>query len=508
MKADMTGLTIHAQPHPDCRFAAQLFQEEIRLRAGGAPKLEALAPGAGGPAVCFALCGAGELPDGDSFRIARVGAQITVSARGRRGLIYGFGLFLRKTEYREGRILLVREIAGTHTPHMKIRGHQTGYRATPNTYDAWSPSDFERCYRDLMIFGANTCEVIPKDEADTGPLMRYDADELCAACAEIADRLDLDVSVWYPFDEAQPRAEMLEERRAFFARLKRINAVFPPGGDPGRLPAREFVERCVLLRRALRETHPTAQLWPSAQSPHGMPGWGAEFLAAVAANQGEIDGVIYGPNHALPLEALRGGLPAPMPLRFYPDLSHNLRCEYPVRYWADDWHYAFANALSRESVNPRPLEFARLHRETRGFFTGSVSYSEGVHDDVNKAVWSALDFCPEEPVEEILLDYARAFLWEAPAESVARGILLLERNWPDDPAGNPALDETLALWQSMAAQTPALLQNWRFLLLLFRAECDALLRRRRVFELDLTARAARPAGGRFAGSPNGSENRI
>lgn len=490
MQIEFTGLRLSAQDHPDCQMAARLFQEELILRTGCTPAIqEAAALPPEGPAVLFALCGAPTLPDKDSFQIQREGARLTISAWGRRGLIYGFGMFLRKTEYHDGRILLVREISGIHTPRMKIRGHQTGYRATPNTYDAWGPAQFERCYRDMMLFGANTCEVIPKDEQDTGPLMRYDADDMCALCSEIADRLDLDVSVWYPFSAKQAREEMLREREALFARMARIDAVFPPGGDPGELPAQEFVERCVLLRQALRKFHPRAELWPSAQAPHSQPDWGEEFLAAAAANAEQIDGVIYGPNHAMPLETLHRRLPTGMPLRFYPDITHSQRCEYPVRYWADDWHYAFGCTSGREGVDPRPLEFARLHRETKRFFQGSVSYSEGVHDDVNKALWSALDFCPEEPVEEILLDYARAFLWEAPAERIMQGILMLERNWEGDPAQRPEIDRALSLWQDMAQEAPSLLQNWRFLLLLFRAECDALVRRRRIFEMQLLARA-------------------
>ncbi len=490
MQIEFTQLCLLVEEHPDCREAACLLQEELLLRTGHAPTIR-VADGSppGGPSITFTLCGAPALPDQDSFLIRRDGAQLTISAWGRRGLTYGFGLFLRKTEYHGGRILLVREIEGTHTPHKKIRGHQTGYRATPNTYDAWGPSQFERCYRDMMLFGANTCEVIPKDEQDTGPLMRYDADDMCALCSEIADRLDLDVSVWYPFSAKQAREEMLREREALFARMARIDAVFPPGGDPGELPAQEFVERCVLLRQALRKFHPRAELWPSAQAPHGQPDWGEEFLAAAAVHAGEIDGVIYGPNHAMPLEVLRRRLPEGMPLRFYPDITHCQRCEYPVRYWANGWHYAFGCTFGRESICPRPMEFARLHRETDRFVAGSVSYSEGVHDDVNKMLWSALDFCPEEPVEEILLDYARAFLWEAPAERVMQGILMLERNWEGDPAQCPAIEQTFSLWQAMAQETPSLLQNWRFLLLLFRAECDVLVRRRRIFELQLLDRA-------------------
>jgi hypothetical protein len=44
-----------------------------------------------------------------------------------------------------------------------------------------------------------------------------------------------------------------------------------------------------------------------------------------------IDGVITGPNAAFPLDILRRYLPSEYPIRLYPDITHNVRCEYPVQ---------------------------------------------------------------------------------------------------------------------------------------------------------------------------------
>ena len=51
-----------------------------------------------------------------------------------------------------------------------------------------------------------------------------------------------------------------------------------------------------------------------------------------------------------------------------------------------------------------------------------VGIVSGGGDDVNKAVWSALDFAPETPVREILEDYARLFFPGADEKKAADAI--------------------------------------------------------------------------------------
>lgn len=428
-----------------------------------------------------------EMPK-DHVHIAQGDGRLTVTAQGLRGHIYGIGRLLRCCELREGKAHLCRDISGYYAPELPIRGHQLGYRANNNTYDAWSPQQFRRYCLDLMYFGVNTLEQVPDEGNNTGPLMQLPPNELLVRVSAIAAALDLDFGLWYPINSRQPEAEAAEERRRIFRSLPRLDYLFIPGADPGDLPPEALFARGGVYSALLREAHPHALTWISAQMPHNCPDWPDRFAAQLAARPPWLHGVIMGPNHAYPLEQLRRVTPACYALRFYPDLSHSLRCEYPVHFEANDWHFALAATLSRESVNPRPLEFQRLHSQTRGHLCGSVSYSEGVHDDCNKVLWSALDWCGDTPPTALLQDYARLFFWGAPPAQVAEGLLALEQNWYGDPAQNPGIDRCLALWEELLAHHPALGEHWRFNLHLLRARCDAYVRHKRRFELEAIAR--------------------
>ncbi len=484
---DFTGLSLLAHGEIP-KKAANLFAQEILSRTGVEPKIVVESKP---PYICFRICENGEITNKDTYRINQDGNSLTISALGIRGLIFGFSYFLRKTEYDNDKITLIRFIGGEYSPDKRIRGHQMGYRTTPNTYDAWDLDDYNRYYLDIMMFGCNTVEHIPsdKDEASTSPLMKYNQKQLLIKASAMADEYDLDVSLWCPNHDGETDEQAIESRRKIFEFTPRINAFFPPGGDPGEMEAKDFIDRCILISKTIKKIKPGVEMWPSAQKPHSIPDWGEEFIEAISKLPDEIDGVITGPNRAFPLDELRRKLPMKYPIRLYPDITHNVRCEYPVHFNRDDWHYSLTTALSRECINPRPREYRTIHRLTRRYVVGSVSYSEGVSDDINKMVWSDMDFIPDVPLRESLCDYSRAFFPGVPAQKVADGIFGLELNWEGDPAENPNIESTLELWLSLAQSYPRLLKNWRFVQCLFRAKCDALVRRRRIFELSLIEQA-------------------
>lgn len=484
MTYDFTALSIAAEGEI-CEKAAKLFAEEIFTRTGNRPNIyDSPSPS---PCLIFRISDNGSLPSKDSYQIELENNNLILSSPGLRGLIFSYSYFLRKTVYDGEKIELIKDIGGKYIPSKKIRGHQLGYRTTPNTYDAWSYGEYHRYYLDMMYFGANTCEQMPTigPEQRRNWLMKHDIDELLVEVSRLADELDMDVSLWYPNDDDESMEASLERRRKLFERVPRIDAVFPPGGDPGEYDADEFLERCVEISKVLKSVHPKAEMWPSAQKPHSIPDWGETFMNYIQNLPPEIDGVITGPNRAFTLDELRRRLPLQYPIRFYPDITHNVRCEHPVHFNLDDWHYAYAATSGRESINPRPVEYRLLHRMTRRYIVGSVSYSEGVNDDINKMVWSDLDFFPDISLNETLQDYARVFMPGTEAKKVANGILGLELNWQGDPAENPHVESTLRIWQELLEEKPDLIENWRFVSCLFRAECDALVRRRRIFENEL-----------------------
>ncbi len=427
----------------------------------------------------------------DQYCISYNTTGFEITARTIRGLIFGYSHILRKAKFTPEGVIIAEDIEGTYKPQKQIIGHQVGYRTTPNTYDAWDFNQYFDYYLDMMAFGTNTCEhnTTKFGKSEMNPLMRYTQEEFVIEASRLADTVDLDVSLWHANDDRETEEEALALREKIYSKIPRINAVFPPGGDPGEMYADDFVERCRKISRLLKEIHPEAQMHPSAQAPHKYRDWGEAFVKEMEKLPNEIDTVIMGPNHAYPMHELRKKVPEKYPLRFYPDITHNLRCEYPVNFLEDDWHFALANTLSRESVNPRPTELRTLHRLFAPYTIGSVSYSEGVHDDVNKMLWSALEWDKDADIREVLLDYSRYFMNEADENIIADTIFLLEKSWQGDPVENPCIEVAYNNLCALKETHTTLSENWRFMLLYFRACCDKLVKDRRNFELKLCKKA-------------------
>ena len=481
--ADKLSIYASSEVNP---LVISLFSEEWQKRTGFEP---IVAENENVAKIVFSVDPT--IENNDLFVVNYCSEQIIFTAKTIRGLIFGYSLLLRKTTFIDDKAVLKENISGTHAPQKQIRGHQIGYRTTPNTYDAWDYNDYFRCQLDLMAFGANTIE--HNGSRGKGEfrnrLMKYEQEEFLIEASRLAKKVDIDVSLWYANDDKQTEEEALTERDRLFSLMERLDYCFIPGGDPGDMQADDFIQRCKLISKIYKKHHPEGKMHISAQAPHSHPDWGEIFVRELSAEPGEFDAVIMGPNHAYPMHQLREKIPARYPMRFYPDLTHNLRCEYPVNFQQDDWHFAFCNTLSRESVNPRPTELRTLYRIFAPYTIGGVSYSEGVHDDVNKAVWSALEWNKDADLREILLDYARFFIYGVDEEEIADIIFLMEKSWQGDPVENPCIEVVYHKLCTLLSSHPFLEENWRFKLLYFRSCCDMLVKMRRSFELKLCKEA-------------------
>lgn len=479
MKYDFTGFCIVASGETEEK-AASIFADEIKKRTGTAP--EVLKEKKDGCYVRFVI---GEKEESEDYSVIHSDGAITITACRLRALIFGAGLFIRKSEIKDGKIILTKNLTGKYSPYMKERGHQLSYTDMNNTYDAWSKEQYRQYFIDLMLFGNNTFESDSGDKGEENNLMKYTRHEAMLLNSITCDELDLEFSVWHPLSKKKTHEETVEDVKNAYGDLCKMNVLFPPGGDPGDLLAEDFVDRSILMKREVQKKFPDVKLYPSAQAPHCYPDWGDRFVNKMNELPEEIDGIIYGPNHPMPLDELRRRIDKRYPFRFYPDITHNVRCEVPVHFQQDDWHYALAATLSRESVNPRPTEYRLLHRVIRQYVQGCVSYSEGVNDDLNKFVWSSLDFDPECDLRESVRDYTRAFFCGVDVEKFTDMIFALEKNWIGDPAENPSIDVTFNSFFELEKKHPELKENWRFQLHLFRAYCDKIVRDRRLFELAL-----------------------
>jgi hypothetical protein len=314
--------------------------------------------------------------------------------------------------------------------------------------------------------------------------------EMMEGMSRLADSYGLDVWVWYPAldqDYTDPATidSALREWGAVFSRLSRIDAVFVPGGDPGRTEPKTLMALLEKQTQNLHRTHPNAQMWVSPQSFNQA--WLEEFLSILQHQQPAwLSGIVFGPQVRISQPQLRKLVPAKYPIRHYPDITHTRQCQYPVA----DWDVAYAVTEGRECINPWPEAEATIFRRTQPGTIGFVTYSEGCNDDVNKMVWSALGWDPGTIVNDILLQYSRYFIGERYATSFARGVQALEQNWRGPLATNKAVERTLTQFQALEQSASAdELNNWRFQQALFRAYFDAYVRRRLIYETDLERQA-------------------
>ncbi|HSQ57114.1 MAG TPA: hypothetical protein VLM40_15395, partial [Gemmata sp.] len=395
-------------------------------------------------------------------------------------VLFGVGRLLRELRLGRLKVTLPEGFAEESAPGTPLRGHQIGYRPKTNSYDAWTVAMWEQYIRDLAIFGCNAVELIPprSDDSPDSPLFPLPPLRMMTEVSRIANEYGLDVWIWYPAmdrDYADPKTVELamKEWGEVFKALPRVDAVFVPGGDPGHTRPKVLFDLLEKQAANLKKSHPNAAMWMSPQSFTGP--WMEEFFTLVRKEPAWLAGVVYGPQTRVPLPKLRELLPKKFPLRDYPDITHSRQCQYPV----PDWDVAYALTEGREVSNPRPIQTARMFRYGRPSTIGFITYSEGCHDDVNKAVWSALGWNENADVTEVLRQYGRYFIGPRLGERFAEGLLSLEKNWEGAVLDNAGIDATLKLFQKMESDAgPREKLNWRFQQALFRAYYDAFIRAR------------------------------
>jgi hypothetical protein len=407
---------------------------------------------------------------------------VVIAGEDDRGVLFGIGYLLRHLEFSPSHAWLRAPLRITSAPQFAIRGHQLGYRFKNNTYDAWTPERFEQYIRDLAVFGANTIELLPPitDDAPSSPLFPLPAMEMMVRVSGILQKYGLRCSVYYPAmakDYSDPRTIESELRvwGDVFDKLPQVDELFVPGGDPGHTDPAVLFPFLARVAEVLHRSHPHAGVWVSSQ------GFNADqlrrFYGLVAARPPWLTGIVVGPQSRDGLETQRAHIPKPFPTRFYPDIAHTMRSQLPV----PEWDVAYALTEGREVINPRPLAETAIFRHYAPYMNGFVTYSEGVNDDVNKFIWSALGWSAQTNPMATLREYARYFAGSDgfSADALAHGILSLEKNWDGPLAADDSVDATLRQFEVMQkAATPAQAGNWRFEAAGYRAYSDAYERHR------------------------------
>lgn len=471
--------------------AAAVLQEEISKRTHLILKTVHEWPATGGPVIALST---GLVGKAESYALVSAPGYLTICGHDSRGLLFGVGRLLREMRWHPERLQFPAGLNIASAPAVPLRGHQLGYRPKVNAYDAWSPEQFDQYIRELALFGVNSIEILPPrtDDKPASPHMKLPPMEMMERLSEIIDSYGLDVWVWYPnmgkdYTSAAGQQAELAERDELFRRLKRVDHVLVPGGDPGNLAPDVYFPWMEKVAVVLQRHHPKAKIWVSPQAFDPTAEWLASFYRHVNEKPAWLGGVVFGPWIATPLPEMRKIVDASIPIRNYPDITHNLDCQYPV----PNWDSALALTEHRECYNPRPEAMKWIHNLFVPYTCGSLCYSEGINDDVNKFVWAAQDWDASTPAAETLRQYARLFIDPDLAGEVSEGFLSLEKDWEGPLATNQQVPETLRQWtlleeKAMRNQTEG---QYRFQMGLLRANYDAYIQKRLLRETELEREA-------------------
>lgn len=493
---------------PIVATARRTLIEEVAKRTGVTLASTATLAGDGNPVI--ALCRVGHVPKwlGDSSVVASVPPKaegfaigvnvetpskiVVLAGRDERGVLFAVGRLLLQLKMTKHQICLPADYRVSTAPRYPMRGHQIGFRSLSHCYDAWTPDTYEQYMRELALFGANSFETTPfrdPDEKD-GPLAKVTQGQMAAAWSRICAEYGFD---FWLFAGAQGGTGKSPEEmdRSMEAGLKTLRAIphldhlYMTGGD-GDSPHRRpdlMLEWVGGFAAEARKIHPGLGIWVSNQGfDPEQNNWYFGYLQREQPRW--LTGVVDGAWARILADEQRARTPKQYPIRRYPDIGHCVRGQYPV----PGWDRALAGTLGREPFAPRPRDHARIHNLFAEYADGFVTYSDGVGDDVNKVVWTALGWDPDRSLDDIMLDYARFFFGWDIAERVREGLYGLERDFDGSLAENAGVEKTFQLWKSLeAGADEALLANWRFQECLLRAYYDHYTRLRLIKANDIEA---------------------
>ena len=99
---------------------------------------------------------------------------------------------------------------------------------------------------------------------------------------------------------------------------------------------------------------------------------------------------------------------------------------------------------------------------------GVGAYSEGVNDDLNKAVWSGIAANPSTSIEELVRQYSRYHFGADMEEPMTKLLFGLEQNWVGgDIASNTHVLSTLSVASDVVAQLNENITDWRMQMYLY-----------------------------------------
>jgi hypothetical protein len=298
---------------------------------------------------------------------------------------------------------------------------------------------------------------------------------------------------------------ILYERLLLFKELEHIDHLFLPPYEVGACECDRCQPWSQTYLKLVKETasflhrhHPNAQVWISNQ---GFSPEESEWLWQTLAQERHewLQVMQYGPtaygfssNGVVPdtrqpsgtrrypamgtltrnLQETVRRIPVRYTLVLGPDVTHTFQPQYGMEYMdpALLWLHTY------ESPFARPLGYHEIFRATASASAGVALYSEGLYDDLNKALWAGWTWSPDLSPWEATMNYARWWFGDSAAQFVAEAILLSESNWESPLVTNDQVEQVVLQLDQADLRIPEHLRegNWRWTMWRLRGLLDLL----------------------------------
>jgi hypothetical protein len=437
----------------------------------------------------------------EAFRIDQIGTAAQIAGGSSRGLLYGVGKFLRTSRY--DRTFQASAWRGTSKPRGSVRGV---YFASHfhNWYVQASEAEMTRYLEDLALWGVNAIMVIfpminlqDWRDPEAGPAM-----DMVRKYARTARELEIQFATGinntmfigapanirakrlpdptgrrgnsgHPICPSNPEghAYLMEKARRLYAELAGVGLDIlvhwpydeggcaceqcQPWGCNGYLRlSRDLTE---LGRSYFPKLKTVLSTWMFDTPPEGE--W--QGLAdALARRERWVDYILADSHEDFPRYPLEVGVPGQLPLLNFPEISM----------WGN-WPWGGFGG------NPLPTRFQRLWDQVQHVVQGGFPYSEGIYEDLNKAVVVQFYWDPNRAARATLEEYIAYEFGSGVTEEVLAMIDILEDmascSYRKQSVDTAAVLRAFQLAEAVNARLPEWAKrSWRWEILHLRAVLD------------------------------------
>jgi hypothetical protein len=192
--------------------------------------------------------------------------------------------------------------------------------------------------------------------------------------------------------------------------------------------------------------------WTFDTPPAGE--WDA-LTKALAEDKSWADYIQADAHEDFPRFPLERGVPGGLPLLSFPEISM----------WGQ-------SPWGGYGANPLPARLQRLWNQTQRKLSGGTPYSEGIYEDINKAICSQFYWDTERPAVETVREYAAFEYSPAVADDLVKVVEAFEKNHLRGEIG-PGAAAAFDLVKSMETKlTPRARAAWRWRIVYLRALID------------------------------------